>query len=38
VKAAAAPKWTLEQLLAGITSENIHAEIDTDSPAGNEAW
>ena len=29
---------TLEELLAGITDENIHQEYDTGSPAGNEAW
>ena len=32
------PKWTLEQLLAGITKENIHQEIDTGTSQGNEAW
>jgi antitoxin MazE len=29
---------TLEMLLAGITPENIHHEISTGDPAGNEAW
>ena len=29
---------SLEALLAGITDENIHAEIDFGPPVGNEAW
>lgn len=29
---------TFEQLLAGITEENIHREIDTGTPVGNEVW
>jgi antitoxin MazE len=33
-----APKWTLEELLAGVTSENLHGEIDTGAAAGHEAW
>lgn len=30
--------FTLEELLAGITESNLHTEIDTGSPVGNEAW
>jgi antitoxin MazE len=30
--------WTVEDLLAGITEENIHLEIDTGAPIGNEVW
>jgi antitoxin MazE len=30
--------WSLEQLLAGVTSENIHHEIDTGDAVGNEVW
>ncbi|MBE9064740.1 AbrB/MazE/SpoVT family DNA-binding domain-containing protein [cf. Phormidesmis sp. LEGE 11477] len=30
--------YSLEDLLAGITAENIHEEIDTDASVGNEAW
>lgn len=33
-----APKWTLEELLAGVTSENLHDEVDTGAAAGHEAW
>jgi antitoxin MazE len=32
------PSWTLEQLLAGVTSNNIHHEIDTGDAVGNEIW
>lgn len=30
--------FTLEQLLEGITDDNIHEEISTGSPVGNEVW
>jgi antitoxin MazE len=29
---------TLEQLLAGVTEDNIHEEIDTGNPVGKEIW
>jgi antitoxin MazE len=32
------PKPTLRQLLAGITKENLHQEMDTGQIAGNEIW
>jgi antitoxin MazE len=38
VKPVVQPAWTLEQLLAGIHSDNIHHEIDTGKPAGRETW
>jgi antitoxin component of MazEF toxin-antitoxin module len=28
----------LAQLLAGVTPENIHAEVDFGRPVGKEAW
>jgi antitoxin MazE len=31
-------RYTLEDLVAGITPENLHAEIDSGSPQGNEIW
>jgi len=34
----AKPELTLKQLLAKVTSENIHHEIETGPSAGNEAW
>lgn len=33
-----APSWTLDELLAGINSKNIHREIETGSAIGNEIW
>ncbi|WP_250124826.1 AbrB/MazE/SpoVT family DNA-binding domain-containing protein [Chroococcidiopsis sp. CCMEE 29] len=33
-----APSVTLDGLLAGVTAENIHAEVDTGSAVGNEVW
>jgi antitoxin MazE len=32
------PAFTLEQLLAGVTEENLHREVDTGAPVGDEAW
>jgi len=29
---------TLDELLAGITPENLHGEISTGAPVGNEVW
>ena len=34
----AKPKLTLKQLLAKVTKENLHHEVDTGSAAGNETW
>lgn len=31
-------KYTLEELLEGITHENIHGEIDMGPPQGKEVW
>jgi len=31
-------RYSLEQLLEGITPENYHREIDWGPPRGNEAW
>ncbi len=30
--------WSLEQLLAGVTSDNMHQEIDVGDAVGNEVW
>ena len=32
------PEPTLEQLLTGITPENLHKEVDAGAATGNEAW
>ena len=29
---------SLEDLLQGVTAENIHREVETGSPVGNEVW
>jgi antitoxin MazE len=34
----AQPSLQLDDLLAGVTEENIHQEIDTGASVGNEAW
>lgn len=33
-----APSWTLDELLSGITRENLHQEVDTGTALGNEVW
>jgi antitoxin MazE len=38
VKPVKQPAWTLEQLLTGVNSGNIHHETDTGKPAGRETW
>jgi len=34
----AKPESTLKQLLAKITKDNLHHEVDTGSAIGNETW
>ena len=31
-------RYSLEELVAGITPENLHSEVDSGSVVGNEAW
>jgi len=31
-------KYTLDELLEGMTPDNFHPEIDTGTPVGNEVW
>ncbi len=38
IEPAPTASWTLDQLLEGVTDGNIHHEIDTGEPVGNEAW
>jgi antitoxin MazE len=38
VKPVVKPDWTLEELLAGVNEENIHREVETGLPTGNEIW
>ena len=32
------PEFTLDELLAQITAENLHQEVDTGLAVGNEIW
>lgn len=38
VTPVAGPVYTLDELLDGMTPENMYAEIDTGKPVGNEVW
>ena len=38
IKPVPAKEWTLDELLAGITAENLHGEVDTGVAMGNEIW
>ena len=34
----AAPEYRLEDLLKGVTKQNLHAEVDTGEAVGQEIW
>ena len=34
----AKPSYSLEELLAKVTKDNLHHEVETGSAVGNEAW
>ena len=38
IRPLAEAKLTLRQLLAGVTKENLHHEVDTGHAVGNEVW
>ena len=38
VEPVAAKQYTLEELVARITTKNRHGEVDFGPPMGNEAW
>ncbi len=38
IKPVITPKWTLDQVLVGVNSGNIHHEIATSGAVGNEIW
>ena len=38
IEPVAEADYALDQLLAGVTPENLHQEIDCGSPEGNEVW
>ena len=32
------PEYSLEELLAGVSRDNLHEEVDTGETVGREAW
>ncbi len=38
VRPLSEPLWSLESLLAEVTGENLHREVDTGPAVGHEAW
>jgi antitoxin MazE len=38
VKPRSRQRYSLDELVDGITPENLHSEIETDVSVGNEAW
>lgn len=38
IKLVNTPQWTLEELLAGVNEINMHHEVDSGEPVGNEVW
>lgn len=38
IKPVTARRWTLEELLAGVTKKNLHTEIDPGEAVGKEGW
>ncbi|NET10330.1 MAG: AbrB/MazE/SpoVT family DNA-binding domain-containing protein [Merismopedia sp. SIO2A8] len=38
VKPKSRKRYSLEELVAGITPENLHSEVESGAAVGNEAW
>jgi antitoxin MazE len=38
VTPVATPSWKLDELLSGITQENLHTEVDSGFTVRNEVW
>ena len=38
IKPISPMSWKLDDLLLGVTKDNLHSETDTGSAMGNEAW
>ena len=38
VEAAKEQEYSLDELLAGVTKNNLHTEVDFGAPVGKEAW
>ena len=34
----ASPSYSLDELLGGVSDENLHAEVDVGAPRGGEVW
>lgn len=32
------PRWQLRRLLSGVTKQNLHAEVESGTAVGREAW
>ena len=38
IKPVSTPRCSLQDLLADVTDANLHREVETSGPAGNETW
>ena len=38
IKPVTERRWTLDELLAGVTKKNLHTEIDSGDAIGKEVW
>ena len=38
IRLVSQPEYSLEDLLSGITTANLHSEVDSGGPVGGEAW
>jgi antitoxin MazE len=38
VRVAEDREWSLDELLSGVSPDNLHAEADTGGPVGGESW
>ena len=38
IRPAPQPAYSLDELLNGITDENLHSEVDSGEPVGGEEW
>ena len=38
IRPARAPRYELRKLLRGVTSRNLHKQIETGDPVGREVW
>ena len=38
IKPAAPARFSLRELLAGVTETNLHGEVETSGPVGGEVW